>query len=218
MPRKPLVRSDFLPYHVTARANNREEFPLPLRQVWKILSNECLNLTWVYGVEIHALVLMPNHFHLLLTVPQHDLGRVMNVFISSVTRMSNVTSGRSGHFFGAPYHWSLIKSSRYFGHALKYVYRNPVRAKICERVEDYQFSTLHGLLGLSHLPFPISSTRTGMEISLPSQECQEQLAWLNKPFSIEAESLIQKGLRKKLFDAVVDRKTRIVYDPLNLLS
>jgi REP element-mobilizing transposase RayT len=146
------------------------------------MGTECLNLALVYEVEFHALVLMPNHFHMLVTVPKHDLGKVMSVFMASVTRTANLLSGRSGHLFGGPYHWSLINSSRYYGHALKYVYRNPVRAKLCSAVEEHPYSTLQGLLGETHLPFRLHFTRAGMELALPSAEPSEQLEWLNKPF------------------------------------
>jgi putative transposase len=217
MPRKILQRNNSLPYHVTARSNNREHFKLPLERLWLLIANECLSLRLVYGVEFQALVLMPNHFHMLLTVPEQDLGKVMSVFLSSVTRTGNLLSNRSGHIFGGPYHWSLINNARYYGHALKYVYRNPVRAKLCASVEDYRFSTVQGLIGNAHLPFAIHLTRVEMEFSLPSTEILEQLEWLNKPFPIEADYLIQKGLRKKLFGFVADRKTHPLYEPLNRL-
>ncbi len=217
MPRKLLQRTDTLPYHVTARANNRENFHLPLQHFWKILGNEGLNLSIVHEVEVHALVLMPNHFHMLLTVPQYDLGKVMNTLMCSIVRSSNLKTGRTGHIFGGPYHWSLINSSRYFGHALKYVYRNPVKAGLCTHVEDYPFSTLNGLVGQSHLPFPIHYTRVGMELALPSVEAFEQLNWLNQPFPKEAETLIQKGLRKKIFKGAIDLKTRTPMSPLDHL-
>jgi hypothetical protein len=152
---------------------------------------------------------------MLLTAPQQDLGVVMNEFMKSVSRTSNYLSGRSGHVFGGPYHWSLVNSSRYFGHALKYVYRNPVKAKLCEKVEDYAFGTLQGLLGVRPLPFPVYFTRLGLEMALPAMESYSQLNWLNTPFPNEAEVLIKKGLRKKVFDTIKDRKTR---QSLELLS
>ncbi|MBY0471898.1 transposase [bacterium] len=217
MPRKPLLRSNFLPYHVTARANNREPFRLSQSQVWRELTHACFSLSIIYEVEFHALVLMPNHFHMILTVPQHDLGKVMNFFISTVTKEMNFISGRSGHVFGGPYHWSLIGNSRYFGHALKYVYRNPVKAGICGLVEDYHFSTLQGLIGGTHLSFPIYFTRSRLELSLPSLQGLDILDWLNNPFPHEAETLIQKGLRKKSFDSILNRETRRSSKVLELL-
>jgi len=208
MPRKHLLKSVQLPYHVSARANNREDFPIDKEQLWKIIGNECLLLHLLYGVELHSFVLMSNHFHTIMTVPEHDLGIVMNHFMWSVSRRVNLISGRSGHVFGGPYYWSLINNSRYFGHVLKYVYRNPVRAKIVGNVEDYPYSTLQGLLGFAHLPFPIHYTRIGMELSLPSDESSQQLEWLNTPFPKEAETLIQKGLRRRLFQDIIDPQTR----------
>jgi hypothetical protein len=54
-----------------------------------------------------------------------------------------------------------------------------------------------------------------MELSLPSEESDRQLEWLNKPFPKEAEALIQKGLRKRVFDQVLDLSTR---KPVKLLE
>lgn len=201
MTRRRLVRDKLLPYHVTARTNNREPFHLPLDVVWEVLANECLALTYVHQVEIQALVLMPNHFHMIATTPQSDLGRGMNMFMSVVTRTLNQRAGRSGRVFGGPYYWSLIGSSRYFGHALKYVYRNPVKSGLSDSVESYPFSTLHGLLGRSRLLFPVHMSRIGLEVGLPGESPIEMLKWLNTPFSSEAQNLIQKGLRRKAFDS-----------------
>lgn len=217
MPRKLLIRNDTLPYHVTARANNREKFPIPLSNLWSILGTEGLLISTVHGAQIQALVLMPNHIHMILTVPEHDLGQVMNIFLRSISRSSHFLSGRSGHLFGGPYHWSLIRETHYFRHVIKYVYRNPVKAKLCERVEEYPFSTLHGLLGQSHLQFPIYLTRVGMELSLPSVESDRQLDWLNTPFPKEAEELIKRNLRKRSLELILDRKTRRPVELLNHL-
>jgi putative transposase len=216
MARTPLQVNKSLPYHVTARTNNRETFHVPLAQLWEIIGEECLNLAWVYGAEFHAFVLMPNHFHLLITTPEQNLGVTMNEFLKSVSRRSNRLSDRTGHVFGGPYHRSLIRDSRYFAHALKYVYRNPVRAKLCDHAEDYPFSTLRGLLGLAPLAFPISFTRSGLELSLPAMEPVSQLGWLNSPLPKETEALVRAGLRRRLFDAIMDRKTRRPLEKMHL--
>jgi len=211
MPRKCLLRTNWLPYHVTVKTNNSELFHLPIERLWGIIGLECLNLSLVYETEIHALVLMPNHLHMLITVPDFDLGKVMNVFISSVTKTANLLSARSGHLFGGPYYWSLVNNSRYFGHVYKYVYRNPVRAKLCSRVEEYPFSTLSGLLGSSPLPFPLYFTKIGMEIAFPTAETHLHLNWLNKPFPKDAEVLIQKGCESAcLFQCLIqNRESRL---------
>jgi putative transposase len=208
MSRKTLQRSDRLPYHVTARANNREEFHLYGPKLWDIVKSECWTASLIYGIEFHAVVLMPNHFHMIATVPEADLGVVMESLMTNIAKKLNLLSGRSGHVFGGPYFWSLISSSRYFGHVLKYVYRNPVRAELCDQTENHPFSTLPGIVGDSHLPFPIHFTRSLFEAGLPLESSTEFLTWLNTPFPMEAEKLIKMGLRRKIFEKVIDRGKR----------
>lgn len=217
MPRKSLEVTNELPYHVTARTNRREAFSIPLHQVWTTLGRECLFHHVVYEVQFHAVVLMPNHFHMILTAPKHDLGKVMHELMKSVSKRINLLSGHTGHVFGGPYHWSMIKSTRYYSHALKYVYRNPVKACLCENVEQFPYTTLNGLLGNSHLPFPIHHTRVGMEIALPTLDAFDQLPWLNKPFPSDAEQMLQKAMRRKVIDTIIDPKNRRPYQPLEQL-
>ena len=218
MPRKTLLRSDRFPYHVTARTNNKEPFPLALVFVWKIATEELYLLSILYEIEIHAFVLMPNHFHLLLTVPNEDLGVIMRNFISALAKRVNLLSGRSGHLFGGPYFWTIITSTRYFGHALKYVYRNPVKAKLSLNVEEYEFSTAGGIFGESTSPFPLHFTRLGLEMNLPDPDIPGSwIEWLNRPFPGDTEQLIQKALKKRKIKELINRNTRFPYDELSQL-
>jgi putative transposase len=133
----------------------------------------------------------------------------MDVFMSDVTRLVNRKTGKTGHLFGGPYFWSIVTNGRYYGHALKYIYRNPVRGGICISVEDYDFSTLRGLGGGEVLPFPLHFTRTGMESFIPDPELFDAwLEWLNQPFPAEAENLIRKCFRKKEMKELLIRSSR----------
>ena len=199
MPRKNLIRSSTLPYHVTARANTREAFPSDLTEVWDIFSDSCLDATFVHGVEIHALVVMPNHFHLLISTPQSDLGVVMERFMASATKTMNRISGRSGRVFGGPYHWSLIDSTLYFANALKYVYRNPVRAGLCRDAEAYSFSTLSGLRGNGRLPFPLYFPFGLCGFLGIPDDPTGLVQWLNRTWSAEREAVIREGLKRTTF-------------------
>lgn len=208
MPRKKLIRSDFLPYHVTARVNNREPFPIPLPQVWEILSKECLFRTLLGTLEFHAVTLMKNHLHMLLTTPFGDLGEAMRDFFGSVNRTILEKAGRTGRLFGSSYHQTLIDSGHYYSNVMKYVYRNPVKAGYCERVEDYEFSTIHGLVGLSQLPFPLFHPKCGYGINDSPEDPLRLLEWLNKPHSKEAQEAIQKALLRQKFGLAPERVSR----------
>lgn len=198
MPRKNLIHSKTHPYHVTARSNNREQFYCSLQDSWKIFSNNLAEISEIHQIKVHAFVLMPNHFHLLISTPVDDLGTAMQRFISSVTKTMNLKSGRTGRVFGARYNWSLINTDGYFDYALKYVYRNPVKANLVSRVEDYPFSSIGKVLEMSDLAFPIFPP-IGNNSLLPNQQKKEFITWMNQPFKKEQEESLRKGLRKTQF-------------------
>jgi REP element-mobilizing transposase RayT len=199
MPRKYLIKSNDHPYHITARVNNREEFYCGSKVAWKIFSDHLNEISLLYQVKIHVFVLMPNHFHLLMTSPAYDLSVVMQKFMWSVTRSINLNSGRTGRVFGGRYHWSLVTTMGYFDYVQKYIYRNPVKAKISEIVQDYEFSTIQNILkeGTDYISlFPISNE----DSFFSNHNKVEFLNWLNQPFNNEEYLSIRKGLRKTTFN------------------
>jgi hypothetical protein len=153
----------------------------------------------LYGAQFHALVLMPNHIHILITTPNEDLGIIMQRLLMLLTKQINQLTGRSGRVFGSQYHWTLVDTAEYFANVFKYVYRNPVRAKLCDKVEEYPYSTLHGQLGSAPLPFPLYYPfGTDRFIFVPNGP-EAHLEWLNRPFRSETETAIRFGLSKHRF-------------------
>ena len=198
MPRKTLIRSNHCPYHVTARCNNRESFYCQPDDVWRVFNWHLNEITKKFEVKIHAFVLMPNHFHLLISTPKDDLGVVMQYLILFVTKALNAKANRTGRVFGDRYHWSIIDTLDYYDYALKYVYRNPVKANIIERVEDYPFATIGGAIGKKRMFFPLSPP-DGIQSIVPADDIEEFLRWLNQPFRKEHDDAIRKGFKKKKF-------------------
>lgn len=207
MPRKHLIRSATLPYHVTARTNKGAPFPLPMEEMWEITTSELRLSTVLHEIEIQAYMLMRNHFHLVTTTPLENLDKAMHLFMKTVSRTVNRRIGQTGHLWGGQHFRCVIDSELYFRHTMKYVYRNPVKAGICEKVEDYPFSTLHGLIGESHLPFPLFQPRAGSGIHLVPEQHQELLDWLNRPYSKETEESIRRALRRSTFELPRDPKS-----------
>ncbi len=124
----------------------------------------------------------------------------MKHFGSFATRTYNRKTGRVGHLFRGKYKWSLIDSPLYYAHAVKYVYRNPIKEGLAQKVEEYRFSTLHGILGESALPFPLFTTANEQfSINFIPQRTEELLAWLNTPYKSEDADLVRKALRRKIF-------------------
>ncbi len=203
MPRKVTPPSQDFPYHVTARSLNREPFPIPIREMWWLMEDYLFLTAHLYELQIHSFVLMPNHFHLLVSTPNANIGAAMNYFMRETARETSRIAHRINQTFGARHHKTLVKDARYFFDVYKYVYRNPVRARLVEKVEDYEFSTLHGLLGSSQLVIPIAEDTLLFEGDSPDQ----QLRWLNSEPGDGLEDEVRQGLRHPEFAVNTPRST-----------
>src|SRR5687768_41216 len=94
MPRRPVICNAEFPYHVTARCHNREWFDLPLDLVWNVMEDFLFLSQKMYSLRIHQFVLMPNHFHLVVSTPEGNISRSMQYFLSETSRQISTLSGR----------------------------------------------------------------------------------------------------------------------------
>jgi REP element-mobilizing transposase RayT len=198
MPGRSNIRSPDHPYHITARCNNREKFPLPLNEVWEIFEHQLFFIHHAFGIRIHAFVMMNNHYHLLASDPQLQLSHAMRWFMTETSREIGRRSNRKNHIYGQRNFKCLITSEHYFLHAYKYIYRNPVEAGACKKVEDYPYSTLFSLLGKSQLVVPIDD-----QILLSNLEVN--LNWLNEFVEQENWDAVRCALKKDEFKLRKDR-------------
>jgi len=199
MPRKPLIRNTHYPYHLIARSNNKEWFYLPTSQIWDIFL-EVLNRSPVKDfLKIHAFVLMSNHFHLMASSVDGNIDKVMHYLLREVCRKINFKAKRINHVFGGPYKWSLITTPTYYSLCLKYIFQNPVRAKICSQVEEYPYSTAQMLLNPEKLPLSIDHWSWSGDFV--RWGCPESLlGWLNSDSPSGLMDYIKKGLRRREFE------------------
>jgi putative transposase len=173
---------------------------MPMSEVWEILSDYLFFIHHVFKVKIHSFVLMNNHFHLILSTPESNLSEAMNYFMRETSKQFGLLSGRINQIYGGPYFWSQLKSEIYYGHAYKYVYRNPVEGGLCLNAEDYPFSTLHSLVGRSKTIIPI------LEDTLLFSDIDSQVLWLNKKYKSDVyKEDIKNALRKRDFRFAKDK-------------
>lgn len=196
MPRKRFFPCSDFAYHVTSRSNNREWFYISSELCWSVFLEKLTITAQKYQTEIHALVLMSNHFHLVISTPQSNLNRAMRYFLTETSRTIQNMSNRINHVFGARYRWSLLDSAYSLAYVMKYVYRNPLRAGICKGVETYPYSSFNEQYLKEGHPLVHG---LGNYWAMVPRERQKQIQWLNSPADEEAEKLIQLGLRRKIF-------------------
>jgi putative transposase len=115
-----------------------------------------------FPVDLFAFCLMPNHFHFLMRPATHAILIALMYELSKNhalgLRRWRGNEGRGAVYQGR-YRASPVDSETYFYRAARYVERNPVRASLCERAEDWLWSSasrigeIQGVL-LSDWPVP----------------------------------------------------------------
>lgn len=85
---------------------------------------------------------MDNHFHLLL-VPKNEqgLGRCLHGTTFRYAQYYNQKYKRSGRLWQNRYFSCVVDKDHYLWVVARYIERNPVRARITERAEDWEWSS-----------------------------------------------------------------------------
>ena len=107
----------------------------------------------LWGVEVLAYCLMPNHYHLCLRTPEGNLSRVMRHVNSVYTQRFNRSHRRDGPIFRGRYKSILIDVETYLAAVIRYVHLNPVKAKMVKAPEQYVWSS-HGQYVRPQSAFP----------------------------------------------------------------
>ena len=194
MPRQKRVLQDAYPYHVTLRSINKIHFEKSLDVLWEFICDQLLFCTYAFKVEIHSFVLMSNHYHMIIRTPRTNLDKFMNYFNRELSREISNRTGRINQQFGSRYFATIIDDLAYYGHAYKYVYRNPIESQICSKVQDYKYSSLSFITGRQTYRFPIFDTYFDSIDSI-----EPNLNWLNQHYSPDLQHQIRRGLKSKYF-------------------
>jgi len=141
MPRAPRQVLVGVPHHIVLRGNNRRRlfsYPRDYLYFVRLMGSHLLNS----AVGIHALCLMPNHVHLLLT-PFHEmaLGAFVKRVAQRYAQVRNKRYGTTGKLFEQRYYSKPMNSERHLAIATAYIDLNPVRAHLVEDGNDYRWST-----------------------------------------------------------------------------
>src|SRR5487761_2258172 len=98
------------------------------RRFVETLAEACAKTGW----QLHAYVLMPNHFHLVVETPQPNLVAGMKWLLGTYTSRFNRRHKLFGHLFSGRYKSLIVDGSvsGYLKSVCDYVHLNPARAKL----------------------------------------------------------------------------------------
>ena len=170
MPRKARVEFAGAVYHVLDRGDRQE----PIfrddrdREIFlATLGQACARTGW----RVHALVLMTNHYHLLIETPQPNLVVGMRWFQTTYTVRFNRRHQVSGHLFQGRYKAVIVDPEErgYFATLSDYIHLNPVRAgmiSLQERLFDYRWSSYRWYAATAERPAWFEPRRALGEVGL----------------------------------------------------
>ena len=130
-------------YHVINRANGRMKIFEDEADYkdFEYLLNEVKEL---YDMRIIAYVIMPNHWHLLLYPKKDgDLSRSLAWLGTAHTRRYHARTKTigGGHLYQGRYKSFLVQDDTHLLTVLKYIERNPVRAKLSKNPEMWRWGS-----------------------------------------------------------------------------
>lgn len=140
MPRRARKQAETGIYHVMLRGIDRQLIFNDAEDRFRFLDivQECREMC---NFKLHAYCLMGNHVHLLLKTQDHGLETIFKRIGGRYVYYYNVKYQRVGHLFQDRFKSEPVDDDAYFLTVLRYIHQNPVKAKICSKVEDYPFSS-----------------------------------------------------------------------------
>jgi REP element-mobilizing transposase RayT len=136
-------------YHVLSRGNEKREIFRDEKDYFKFLDT-LGTMVERFKLEVHAYVLMKNHYHLLVRTKEANLSRAIQWLGVSYSVWFNRRYQRSGHLFQGRFKSFLIENERYLAAMCHYIHGNPLRAGIAARLSDYRWSSYHAYADKRH--------------------------------------------------------------------
>ena len=193
MPRLARTVCARVPYHITQRGNRREK-------VFFTDADRTAYLGWLreyaekHEVDILAYCLMTNHIHLIAVPASEDgLEKVLKPLHMRYAQRVNRTRGWKGHVWQGRFFSSAL-DEEYLWAAVRYVERNPVRARMVRKAQNYRWSSASAHCGLK--PDPVLTRRLSWQRQFES--LGNWSAWLAEGDEPQRLELLRRNVEKGL--------------------
>lgn len=190
MARPPRTDIGGYAYHVLNRANARSQI-FEKEADYEAFEGVLEEAQRQSGMPILAYCVMPNHWHLVLYPPRDGM---LSSFVRWLTlthtqrwHAAHETTG-SGHLYQGRYKSLLVQTDVHLIAVLRYVERNPVRAKLVRRAEDWKWSSLW-----RHMYGTTSSRSLLSSWPVPAEE--DYLALVNAVESEEELATVRRAVQ-----------------------
>jgi REP element-mobilizing transposase RayT len=170
-------------FHLTARIQGGA--PLLEGVEKKVIS---LTASWAVHSDFRliAYAVMRNHLHILAVQGQLPLGRLMQPLLTGIAQAVARTRKHEGHVFERRYYDRPCLDADYMRNAIAYIHLNPVRAGLCEKPDEYEWTSHRAYGGAAECDAPFAQSIAGAlqlfggpnsEASLYLSDYRDFIAW-----------------------------------------
>lgn len=139
-------------------------------------------------MRILAWCLMPNHFHVVLwPYEDGDLGRWMHWLLTTHVQYHRQRHGTTGRIWQGRFKAPPVQRDDHLLTVMRYVERNPLRAGLVDRAQDWPWSSLRGRAGEVH---PLVGPSP---VPLPAYWCD----FVNEPLTTTELEAVRTSLQRE---------------------
>jgi REP element-mobilizing transposase RayT len=151
---------------------------------------------------VYGYCLMSNHVHLLLHEKSEEISKIMQSIGTSYARWYNQKYQRTGHLFQGRYGSECVDNDGYLLTAIRYIHKNPVKAGITSKPEDYRWSSIRAYYS-SH-EYPTGLTDTGFILEIFAKDRAEAIYRFREHMQVEMHgACLEDEIRKRKTDGEI---------------
>jgi len=132
-------------HHVMSRARRGQDLFVDKADYQQFI-DLLQEITDLFNINVAAYCLMPTHYHLMLQTPDANLSRCMRHLNGIYTQRYNVSHSCDGTLFRGRYKSILVDADNYVLQLVRYIHRNPLKAGLVKRLDQYVWSSHKGYL------------------------------------------------------------------------
>ncbi|MBN2319996.1 MAG: transposase [Acidobacteria bacterium] len=200
MGRPTRIKGKGLTFHITSRTNGKK-LCFQAKRDRKMFCKILQRILFKYGLILYSFTLMSNHFHMLIHILNDaDLSQALCEFKVQYAKYYNRRYGLCGHFWGERFLSTIVQDDRHALACLRYIDRNPVKAGLVSRPDDWTFGTYSSYAyGHPHELLPVRLHPAYMGLSHSEITRRAKYKEFIRVFDAEMENLHGRLSRMRIF-------------------